>query len=59
MKRIDLVKKLEKGGVYLDRHGSRHDIYFSPITNRPVPVPRHKEIKEPTAQQIMRDAGIE
>ena len=30
MKRVDLVKRLEKGGCKLLRHGAKHDIYFNP-----------------------------
>lgn len=61
MKRRDLIKKLESAGWYLVRHGSEHDIYKhnNPVGDRNlVQVPRHREINEITAKQILRDAGL-
>lgn len=61
MKRWDLIKKLESAGWYLKRHGDKHDIYKhnNPVGERNiVQVPRHKEINEITAQQILKDAGL-
>lgn len=60
MKTTELLKILKKNGCYLIRHGSNHDIWFSPITNKQFAVPRHKdEIKTGTLKSILRDAGIE
>lgn len=60
MKTSELLKKLKKADCYLVRHGTRHDIWYSPITGKQFPVPRHKtEVKIGTAKSIMRDAGIE
>lgn len=60
MKAGELTKLLKKNGCYLLRHGSNHDIWFSPITNKQFAVPRHKaEIKPGTAKSILKDAGIE
>ncbi|WP_363319092.1 type II toxin-antitoxin system HicA family toxin [Desulfosporosinus sp.] len=61
MKRRDLVKKLESAGWYLKRHGDEHDIYKhdNPVeTKNSVQVPRHREINEVTAKQILKDAGL-
>lgn len=61
MKRRDLIKRLESDGWYLWKHGDRHDIYKSDNPKGKqgkVQVPRHNEIKEPTAQQILKDAGL-
>lgn len=41
MKASQSVKELKKAGCFLLRHGARHDIWFSPITGRQEPVPRH------------------
>ena len=46
MKRVDLVKRLEKGGCKLLRHGAKHDIYFNPDKGLSQPVPRNREINE-------------
>ena len=55
MKRVDLVKRLEKGGCKLLRHGAKHDIYFNPDKGYSQPVPRHREINERLAKKIIRD----
>lgn len=60
MKLSELLKLLSKNGVKLVQHGKRHDIYFSPITGKSFPVPRHaKEIAVGTLKSILKDAGIE
>lgn len=56
MKRRDLIKKLEKGGFKFARHGSEHDIYVR--GDETEEVPRHKEINEITAKQIIRRRGL-
>ncbi|MEE1315441.1 MAG: type II toxin-antitoxin system HicA family toxin [Faecalimonas sp.] len=60
MRTNELLKKLKTNHCYLLRHGSNHDIWYSPKTNRQFAVPRHKEeVKVGTLKNIMRDAGIE
>ncbi len=56
MKRADLVRALEHNGWYLLRNGSNHDIYTNGVKMEPIP--RHKEIRERLAQQILKRAGI-
>ena len=56
MKRRDLVKKLEEAGYHLDRDGD-HSIYEKKGC-RPVQVPKHRELNERTAKQILKDAGL-
>ncbi|MCL2082953.1 MAG: type II toxin-antitoxin system HicA family toxin [Oscillospiraceae bacterium] len=58
MKRRDIIKKLEKNGFVLDRHGGNHDIYHNEKTNKRVPVGRHKEIDENLAKEIFKEAGL-
>lgn len=60
MKTSELLKILKKNGCCFIRHGKRHDIWFSPTTNKQFPVPRHKdEMKAGTAKSILDDAGIQ
>lgn len=60
MKTQELLKILKKNGCYLLRHGSNHDIWFSPLSNKQFPIPRHKaEIKMGTLNNIFKEAGIE
>ena len=54
MKRVDLIRALEQQGCVLLRHGGRHDWYHNPRTRVSQPVPRHREIKEHLARNILR-----
>ena len=56
MKRRDLIKKLEAAGYKLDRDGD-HSIYEKE-GSRQVQVPKHREINEFTAKQILKAAGL-
>lgn len=55
MKRVDLIRELERMGCELLRHGGRHDWYRNPKTGACQPVPRHREIKEHLAKHILRE----
>jgi len=52
MKRVDLVRHLEANGCILLREGAKHTVYRNPKMQRTATVPRHKEIKSPTAARI-------
>lgn len=56
----ELIKLLKQRGCYLIEHGSRHDRWFSPITNRDFMVPRHgsQEVAVGTANSILKSAGL-
>ena len=54
MNRQDLVRRIEKDGCILIRHGARHDWYQNPKTKVAQPVPRHRDIKEPLAKHILK-----
>jgi predicted RNA binding protein YcfA (HicA-like mRNA interferase family) len=54
MKRVDLVRTIERLGCELMRHGGKHDWYRNPATGVLQAVPRHREIKERLAQRIIR-----
>jgi hypothetical protein len=41
-------------GVVFVRHGNKHDVYMQPITKIETTVPRHNEIKEFTAKNIIK-----
>lgn len=60
VKQSELLKLFSKNNIKFLQHGKRHDIYYSPITGRKFPVPRHtKEIAEGTLKSIKKDAGLE
>jgi predicted RNA binding protein YcfA (HicA-like mRNA interferase family) len=54
MKRLDLIRQIEKQGCLFLRHGGRHDWYQNPQTGVWQPIPPHGEIKEPLARGILR-----
>lgn len=56
MKRRILIKLLEKNGWYLLRNGSNHDIYTDGENFEPIP--RHPDIKENLANQIIKRRGL-
>lgn len=55
MKRRDLIKKLEAAGAVYDHEGAEHTIYKLKGIN--IPVPRHREINELTAQGMIKKAN--
>jgi hypothetical protein len=54
MKRRELIRRLGEIRCVLIRHGAKHDFYQNPATKVAQPVPRHAEIKEPLARQIIK-----
>lgn len=56
MNRRELIKKLNQLGWHLARHGAEHDIYTNGEDSQPVP--RHNEINEITAKNILKKAGL-
>ena len=59
MRTQELVKLLRKNRCYVLRNGSRYDIWYSELTNKQFPVPRHKaEIPIGTLNNILKDAGV-
>ena len=59
MKTSELLKLLKKGTCKLIRNGSRHDVWYSEVTEKQFTVPRHKaEIPIGTLNNILKDAGL-
>ena len=56
MKRRDLIKKLEKAGFVFKEHGANHDTYKRGSDTEQVP--RHNEINEITARNILKKWGL-
>jgi hypothetical protein len=54
MKRGELLQKLAERGAVFVRHGKKHDVYIQPRTGVETTVPRHAEIKEFTARNIIK-----
>jgi len=58
MKRVDLIRHLERHGCELMREGGNHTIYVNRATKKVSAIPRHREIIEFAAQKICKDLGI-
>ncbi len=54
MKRVDLLKRLQALGCVLIRHGAKHDWYRNPQNGVSQAVPRHREVGEGLARQIIK-----
>ncbi|MDE0135433.1 MAG: type II toxin-antitoxin system HicA family toxin [Acidimicrobiaceae bacterium] len=54
MKRHELVKRIRVTGSVLVRHGAKHDWYRNPDTGAHQAVPRHNEINDRLARQIIK-----
>jgi len=60
MKRNEFLKILEEHGMAFFRSGSKHDIYRQSATGKKVSVPRHSEIDNILAKEILKEIrGIE
>lgn len=57
MKRRDLIRKLKKAGWKISS-GAKHDIAKHLDRSGKIPIPRHNEINEYTANQILKEAGL-
>ena len=60
MKCSELKEILKKNGCYKINDGSKHEIWFSPITNNKISVGRHnnEDVRTGTCHAILRQAGI-
>jgi hypothetical protein len=54
MNRTELIKKLQAGGAVFSRHGAKHDWWTNYEKGVSQAVPRHNEIKNPTAWAIIK-----
>jgi len=58
MKRLDLIRHLERNGCALLREGGRHSVYVNRASGKSSTVPRHREINDFLARKICRDLEI-
>ena len=54
MNRGKLLEQAIKYGAIFIRHGKKHDIYENPRTHEYTQIPRHNEINEYTARDIIK-----
>jgi predicted RNA binding protein YcfA (HicA-like mRNA interferase family) len=58
MKRLDLVRHLERNGCQLLREGGSHSVYVNRVTRKSSSIPRHREINDFLARKICRDLEV-
>ena len=58
MKRIDLIRHLERYGVQFLREGGSHSVYVNRSAGKTSTVPRHREINDFLAQKICKDLEV-
>ncbi len=60
MKYSELEKILKKAGCSVQREGSSHTLWYSPITGQVFPVGRHKteDVPKGTLKSILTAAGL-
>jgi mRNA interferase HicA len=58
VKKRDLERHLTEHGRKLARQASNHELWENTATGQRTSVPRHREIKPPTAYGICRQLGV-
>lgn len=58
MKRVNLVRHLERCGCEFLREGDRHTVYVNPSARKSSTIPRHREINDFLARKICDDLHI-
>jgi hypothetical protein len=54
MKREKLLEQVRGYGAVFIRHGKKHDIYENPRTHEYTQIPRHPDVNEYTARDIIK-----
>ncbi len=58
MKRADLERHLHNHGCALYREGARHAVWWNPAKRKTASLPRHNEVKNPTAWAVCRQLEV-
>ncbi|HEV8582760.1 MAG TPA: type II toxin-antitoxin system HicA family toxin [Thermoanaerobaculia bacterium] len=58
MKRIDLIRHLQKHGCELLREGGSHSVYVNRTSRKAAAIPRHREINDFLARRICKDLDV-
>ena len=55
MKRGELIKRLKSHGCIFVKHRKKHDVYVNPRTKIEERIPRHNDINENLAKNIIKN----
>lgn len=58
MKKRELERHLTENGCRLARQAAKHEFWENPATGQRATLPRHREVKLPTARGICRQLGV-
>lgn len=60
MKTSEFLKKAAKVSCHFVSHGKKHDVWYSPVTEKFFRVSRHQsqKLKGGTLNSILKDAGL-
>lgn len=58
MKRVDLIRHLERHGCEFLREGRRHTVYVNRKLRRSSAIPRHQEVNDFLARKICDDLQV-
>jgi mRNA interferase HicA len=58
MKRVDLIRHLERHGCEFLREGNNHSVYVNRLGRKSSTVPRHREVNDFLARKICTDLQI-
>lgn len=58
MKRIDLIRHLQRHGAEFLREGGNHSVYVNRAAGKTSTIPRHREINDFLAQKICKDLEV-
>ena len=58
MKRIDLIRHLERHGCEFLREGNNHSVYINRAERKSSSVPRHREVNDFLGRKICTDLQI-
>jgi hypothetical protein len=58
MKRVDLIRHLERHGCEFFREGAKHTVFVNRSARASSSIPRHREINDFLARKICRDLQV-
>ena len=58
MQRTELERRLRRGGWIIISGGKHNKAYHPRNPNRKIPIPQGSQVKDTTAKEILREAGL-
>lgn len=58
MRRVDLIRHLERNGCEFLREGNNHTVYVNRLARKSSSIPRHRELNDFLARKICADLQV-